>query len=410
MVTLLLVHAVIYLLVLVERPASSFWINNNNKIQRKKRSSLAMMQVWLDACNVCPADPDRCLESDAIVVPGNDKSLSKICDKSIPTIKIRRTSDDRLTKEDGTMMGIVVQDQDAAIAAVGSVAWILIDMTKCHEEIETSDTSWRMIPAENIISVARGAGTNVAFTVDQTGDVMGLSRALELGVDALCVAADASNDLWNAVCAAREERGNVDSETKEVVEPSIVTGHCRRKSTNTLLADRVCVDLVRTLSSTEGCWIGSSAQTMALVLSEAAPSALVPSRPFRINAGPVHSYIVLGDGTTTKYLCELEAGDEVLVFDATTGTSRAVGVGRLKIEVRPCVVVELFLLQEGENDKPPSQIILQQAETVRLGESGEHFVRVTDLNPEETQSPVLLRIATSGTHVGKAYSGTVIER
>lgn len=33
------------------------------------------------------------------------------------------------------------------------------------------------------------------------------------------------------------------------------------------------------------------------------------SRPFRINAGPVHSYALLGDGST-KYLSELCAGDQ----------------------------------------------------------------------------------------------------
>lgn len=39
-----------------------------------------------------------------------------------------------------------------------------------------------------------------------------------------------------------------------------------------------------------------------------APTEL--TRPFRINAGPVHSYTLLADGST-KYLAELEAGDQV---------------------------------------------------------------------------------------------------
>ncbi|CAM9935578.1 unnamed protein product, partial [Sphacelaria rigidula] len=33
-------------------------------------------------------------------------------------------------------------------------------------------------------------------------------------------------------------------------------------------------------------------------------------RPFRVNAGPVHSYALLADGST-KYLAELTAGDQV---------------------------------------------------------------------------------------------------
>jgi hypothetical protein len=65
------------------------------------------------------------------------------------------------------------------------------------------------------------------------------------------------------------------------------------------------------------------------------------------------------------------------------------------------------------------QVFLQQAETVRLGQEGGGFWRVTDLVAQERiddptndlqPKPLLLRIMTTGTHVGKTYSGKVEER
>lgn len=94
-------------------------------------------------------------------------------------------------------------------------------------------------------------------------------------------------------------------------------------------------------------------------------------------------------------------------------------MGRIKQEVRPCVLVALQ--QQNETGKAwataVGQIFLQQAETVRLGQQGGSFVRVTELqsqikgngNSKDTE-PVLLRIQSAGTHIGKAYTGQVTER
>mmetsp|Transcript_13837 Transcript_13837/g.19357 ORF Transcript_13837/g.19357 Transcript_13837/m.19357 type:complete len:423 (-) Transcript_13837:2232-3500(-) len=63
---------------------------------------------------------------------------------------------------------------------------------------------------------------------------------------------------------------------------------------------------------------------------------------------------------------------------------------------------------DEEKNIPHGQIFLQQAETVRLGKEEGHFVRVTDLGIEKAES-ALLRITGTGTHVGKAYTGKVVE-
>ena len=147
---------------------------------------------------------------------------------------------------------------------------------------------------------------------------------------------------------------------------------------------------------------------MALVLSEAAASQFVPTRPFRVNAGPVHSYILMAD-ETTKYLCELDASDQVMVYNSKTGTSRGIAVGRLKQEIRPCVLLELSHGATGLK----GQVFLQQAETVRIGQKDAEFIRVTDLEAQaesKNAQPALLRVTSSGTHVGKVYTGKVEER
>ena len=242
---------------------------------------------------------------------------------------------------------------------------------------------------------------------------------------------------------AREERnekaviaakGNNQLTTKIDSLPKItMSGSCWRLATiKPIIADRICIDFVQNLSPEEGCFIGSSAKIMALVLSEASSSQYVPTRPFRVNAGPVHSYVLMGDNKTTKYLSELLPSDHVAVYNAVTGQSRSVAVGRLKQEVRPCVLVELqssMLLDDGESSQSQQQriltgqIFLQQAETVRLGQKDGNCIRVTDLaarrndkvprgesNNDLVVTGMLLRTTTSGTHIGNAYSGEVEER
>lgn len=88
----------------------------------------------------------------------------------------------------------------------------------------------------------------------------------------------------------------------------------------------------------EGMLVGSYSQGLFLVHSESLESEYVASRPFRVNAGPVQAYVMIPGGRT-KYLSELETGDEVLIVDRN-GRSRTAVVGRVKIEKRPLILVE----------------------------------------------------------------------
>ncbi|KAK1277975.1 hypothetical protein QJS04_geneDACA018844 [Acorus gramineus] len=110
--------------------------------------------------------------------------------------------------------------------------------------------------------------------------------------------------------------------------------------------------------------------------SESDPSA---SRPFRVNAGPVHAYIALPDGKTC-YLSELHAGKEVMVVDQN-GAPRAAMVGRVKIESQPLILVEAMLPEELDH-RNIMNIFLQNAETVGL------VVPCEENNPSKTVIPV----------------------
>jgi len=62
-------------------------------------------------------------------------------------------------------------------------------------------------------------------------------------------------------------------------------------------------------------------------------------------------------GGRTAYLSELHSGSQVLVVDAL-GRSRTVLVGRVKIESRPLLLVEVDV------DGQKHSVLLQNAETV----------------------------------------------
>ena len=84
------------------------------------------------------------------------------------------------------------------------------------------------------------------------------------------------------------------------------------------------------------------------------PSLCMPNRTqmnmwppglFRVNAGAVHAYVTLPDDKTV-YLGELRQGQEVLIVDSE-GNSATTTLGRVKIEVRPMLLIEAEVEEPG---------------------------------------------------------------
>jgi 3-dehydroquinate synthase II len=126
------------------------------------------------------------------------------------------------------------------------------------------------------------------------------------------------------------------------------------------------------------------------VHAETESNPYVAARPFRVNAGAVHAYCVR-PGDRTSYLEELAAGSEVLIVDATGKTSLAT-VGRVKVEVRP-----MLLICARTKDGREGAVFLQNAETIRLTRPGGVPVSVVALQEGDE---VLVRTDEAGRHFG----------
>ncbi len=165
------------------------------------------------------------------------------------------------------------------------------------------------------------------------------------------------------------------------------------------LGDRVCVDTCSSMTLGEGMLVGNSSQALFLVHSETVENPFVNTRPFRVNAGPVHAYIRLARGET-KYLSEVRAGDEALVVNYE-GKSHPSVVGRAKVERRPLALVEAE--ERGET----ISAILQNAETIRLTQADGTAVSLVDL---KVGSEILVYREKMGRHFGVQVDETIVER
>lgn len=246
--------------------------------------------------------------------------------------------------------------------------------------------NWKVIPLENLIARTRNKIRLLADVASANEARLAL-QTLELGADGVVITASSTHELAIADEFAAHEnmipvtKGNVLS-VKQIGQGA-----------------RVCIDTCELMVPGEGMLVGSQSAGLFLVEAEVHKNPHVEPRPFRVNAGPVSSYI-LTPGMKTKYLAELAAGDELLIVNRS-GMSRTGHVGRVKIERRPMLVVQ------SEVSGRTYSIVLQNAETVRLmSDSGS--TPVSDLKPG---SIVMLRVEEGGRHFGTLVADEmVIER
>jgi len=165
------------------------------------------------------------------------------------------------------------------------------------------------------------------------------------------------------------------------------------------MGDRVCVDTCSILTDGEGMLVGNTSSAFLMVHPETLENPYVAPRPFRVNAGAVHAYILLPGGKTA-YLADLAVGDKVLVAEHTGPTHDAV-VGRVKIERRP------LLLVEAKAGDATVSLVLQNAETIRLVRPDGTAVSVAALAVGDT---VLGSVAEGGRHFGVAVKETILEK
>lgn len=247
--------------------------------------------------------------------------------------------------------------------------------------------NWEIIPLENLIARI-GDETTLIAGVTTADEAQTAFETLEIGADGVLLDSGDPDEIRATVSV----RDDVERESLALSWGEVTAIE------RTGLADRVCVDTGSLLEHDEGMLIGSMSRGLFFVHAETADSPYVASRPFRVNAGAVHAYIRTPDGGT-KYLSELQSGDEVQVVDLDGNTREAI-VGRVKIEKRPMFRVEI------EYDGDRVETLLQNAETIKVP-TRDGRTAVTDLEPGDE---MLLYYEDTARHFGEAVEESIIEK
>jgi 3-dehydroquinate synthase II len=242
---------------------------------------------------------------------------------------------------------------------------------------------WEVIPVENLLAQSDAVAVE-AGTMDEALLAAGI---LERGVHTIVLLPSALPRMKEIVAALKYAQG-----MQELV-PAKITG-IRHAG----LGHRVCVDSLSMLRRGQGLLVGNSSAFTFLVHAETEHNEYVAARPFRINAGAVHAYVIM-PGDRTRYLEELRAGDEALIVNAA-GESRLATIGRVKVEARP------MLLIEAEAHARRGAVFLQNAETIRLVTPQGAPVSVVDLKQGDE---VLCRLDQAGRHFGMRINEDITE-
>ena len=243
---------------------------------------------------------------------------------------------------------------------------------------------WMIIPLENLLSRTN----NLFVEIRDLAEGQTALGILEKGVDGVVIDNPDPGAVRQMIQVLKGRSEKIDLVKARVkrIEPLGV-------------GDRVCVDTCSLMSLGEGLLIGNSSQALFLVHSESVENPFVNTRPFRVNAGPVHAYVRFANGET-KYLSEIQSGDQVLVVNFQGASCPAV-VGRAKVEKRPLVLVE------AEEKGEVFSIILQNAETIRLTAPSGQAVSLVDLKAGDE---VLVAREKAGRHFGVKIEETIVEK
>jgi 3-dehydroquinate synthase II len=265
--------------------------------------------------------------------------------------------------------------QDVAMSLAGKKKAVMV---------RTSD--WTIIPLENMIARFGGTGTEVYTVTSDPEDTKLFLTTMEKGVDGIVI--DVDNPLDVRKFGERLSQTGKENLT-EVTVTSVKAVE---------MGDRVCIDTCSMMVPGEGMLIGSYSNCLFLIQSESEENGYVASRPFRVNAGAVHSYMEVPGGGT-RYLSEISAGDPVLLCDRE-GNTRVASVGRCKIEKRPLLMVT------ASDGKREYTVMLQNAETIKMvgPEGAKSVTKVVE------GDRLLAKLDTGGRHFGMAIEETISEK
>ena len=162
------------------------------------------------------------------------------------------------------------------------------------------------------------------------------------------------------------------------------------------VGSRVCIDFVDILNSQEGVFIGNTGNGYILILSENRTTKTYPPRPFRINCGAIHQYILKDNKTI--YLSELKPGSTLSIFSLQK--IRNAAIGRVKIEKRNLIRVELKV------DDTTISCTLQESDSVNILTEDGFEKSVVDL---KIGDKILCLLDEPGRHLGNKIEEDIKE-
>lgn len=297
-------------------------------------------------------------------------------------------------------LGVLADAQERGIATCldvtvtdGPSLHRAIDLARHHRYVLLRFTDPTNIPMELVIAELQDSSTIV---VKNIAGIDGVEAALislgvmESGSDGVLFT-PTSHAVADELLAGLKSA----SAGSLPLQPARIT-----KSMSVGMGQRSCIDTVTLFNEREGIVVGSTSQGGFLCCSEVFYLPYMEKRPFRVNAGGIHSYVYTADGRT-RYMSELTAGSQSSVVD-TDGTARPVPVGRMKTEVRP-----LRLLEAEFDSGERVNVIMQDDWHVRVFGADGKPRNITELAVGDS---VLAHLASPGRHVGIAITETIEER
>lgn len=272
-----------------------------------------------------------------------------------------------------------------------------------HDVVIIDPQDWKQIPVENLIAAFQQSSTKLITVVDSVDDAKTMFTSLQRGVDG-CVLRTTDLSQIASFAALMRSANHDEGQLGSPFQPAKIT-----RIHPVGVGQRVCVDTCSLIAENEGMLVGSSSQALYLVLSEAALVHYAPSRPFRVNAGPVHSYCLVPGGKT-RYLSELAAGDTVLLANNHSTSYRTAIVGRCKIETRPLLMFETLLTAENGH-LLYHNLFVQNAETVRLGVlNEENEPGMKSVSELKIGDRLMLKPDTAARHIGLPIDEYLVEK
>jgi len=245
------------------------------------------------------------------------------------------------------------------------------------------------IPLELIIARLQDSSTVLLKQVNSFAEMEVVFGVMEKGSDGVLFA----NTDFNEIIKIGEYLSGQDIGQIELHQLTV------SEIRNIGMGLRACIDTTGMMTRDEGMLIGSTSEGGIFVCSETHYLPYMNLRPFRVNAGAIHSYVWMPNNTA-EYLSDLAAGSKVLCVD-TEGKSRTLTVGRVKMEVRPMLLIKGIAAEKEIN------VIVQDDWHIRVMGIDGKPMNSSLIRPGDK---LLAYVCEPGRHVGIKVNETIIEK